>query len=552
LGEGINIASRLQSMTKPGHITISREVYSQVSGRIAMRVESLGQVQLKNITREVHAFEIIPGGEDNNSVSARKSVAEAAPPAPETRPTNPASLPGPPGLGPPGPPPVGMGPGFGGYRAFSEFKDEWKSLKDIIKQHVKTASETGNWQGMRHQLRHEIQSSRRQARHEERAHRHQDFDAMQMVGEMMHDPLDDLKNADGTPASAFAIYKAKHLRDAERGKGGLAGHLIPYVAVNAGLIFINLTVGGAYPWFLFPLFGWGIGVVSHITAYKTKRKSAREVEQLDGLSDEDFRTVRQFHMSRAGFYGHAASNTAVAAMLVMIGTITGAFAAGAFAWPLIPIAAMAVGVFSHLPTFLIKRERFKGLWRRIKSGQPSKPSPGKAVPISDPHVQKAHSLRDSIVAQAQGMKGGNPFGDDMTVTLDNYVLQIGELSAIERELGQVVSSFNTLDLEAEEAGIRAKIEKTRSETLKKEYEKSLSEVEKQRQSFGDLAEQQEILNLRIKSAIGNLQQMQIDLARIKGLSDGQKEGYFLSIKDRSEELSRYIEDYREGLKEVPN
>jgi len=67
-----------------------------------------------------------------------------------------------------------------------------------------------------------------------------------------------------------------------------------------------------------------------------------------------------------------------------------------------------------------------------------------------------------------------------------------------------------------------------------------------------LAEQQEILNLRIKSALGNLQQMQIDLARIKGLSDGHQGKSFPSLKDRSEELSRYLEDYREGLKEIPD
>ena len=78
LGEGINIASRLQSATKPGHITISREVYSQVSGKIPMKVESMGQVHLKNITREVHAYEIIPGGEDNNSSAYRKAHRAAA------------------------------------------------------------------------------------------------------------------------------------------------------------------------------------------------------------------------------------------------------------------------------------------------------------------------------------------------------------------------------------------------------------------------------------------------------------------------------------------
>ncbi len=558
LGEGINIASRLQALTKPGHITISREVYSQVSGRIAMRVESLGQVHLKNITREVHAYEIIPGGEDNNSVAARKAL------APET--VEPEPVPAPPPRGtvvppaplvrpetPPGPPRAGSQP-RGDFRSFSDMRDEWKSLKDIIKDHVKKAAETGDWHAMKHQLRHEIHNSRRQERHgRHRAHAlAHGFDPAAMVDQFLHDPLDDLKNPDGTPASAFEIYKQKCLRGTQHGKGGLAGHLIPFVAVNTFLAFLNFAVSPVFPWFIFPLFGWGIGVVSHITAYKTRKKSAYEVEQIDGLSDEDLKTLKQFHMSRAGFYGHAASNAAVAVLLLAIGWVTHAFAPGAFPWPWIPIGGMAVGVFSHLPSFLNKREGFRALWRRLKKGEPSRNKPAAAAIPSDPVVAKAQGLRDSIVAQAQGMKGGHPFGDDMTLTLDNYVRQIGELSAIERELGQVVSSFSTLDLEAEEASIRAKIEKTRSDTLKTEYEKSLAEIEKQRKSFGDLAEQQEILVLRIKSAVGNLQQMQIDLARIKGLSDGQKEGSFLSIKDRSEELSRYIEDYREGLKEVPS
>lgn len=557
LGEGINIASRLQGLTKPGHITISREVYSQVSGRIAMRVESLGQVHLKNITREVHAYEIIPGGEDNNSVAARKAL------APEVR----ESVPEPPVQQIPQPrivPPARAdavqpgfstgGPGYGGPggpRSFSDMRDEWKSLKDIIKDHVKTAAETGQWHAMKHQLRHEIHNSRRQERHRAHAMAH-GFDPVGMVDQFLHDPLDELKNPDGTPASAFEIYKQKCLRGAQHGKGGLAGHLIPYVAVNGFLAFLNAIVSPQFPWFVFPLFGWGVGVVSHVTAYKTRKKAANEVEQIEGLSDEDLKTLKQFHLSRAGFYGHAASNAAVAALLLVVGWVTHAFAPGAFQWPWIPIAGMAVGVFSHLPSFVTKREGFRALWRRLKRGEPSKNKTAATAVPTDPVVGKAQGLRDSIVAQAQGMKGGHPFGDDMSVTLDNYVRQIGELSAIERELGQVVSSFSTLDLEAEEASIRAKIEKTRSDTLKTEYEKSLTEIEKQRKSFGDLAEQQEILVLRIKSAVGNLRQMQIDLARIKGLSDGQKEGSFLSIKDRSEELSRYIDDYREGLKEVPS
>jgi fatty acid desaturase len=40
------------------------------------------------------------------------------------------------------------------------------------------------------------------------------------------------------------------------------GHLMTYLAVIALLAFINLVTGGG-PWFLWPAFGWGIGLFSH-------------------------------------------------------------------------------------------------------------------------------------------------------------------------------------------------------------------------------------------------------------------------------------------------
>jgi hypothetical protein len=40
-------------------------------------------------------------------------------------------------------------------------------------------------------------------------------------------------------------------------------HLAVYVAVNLMLIGIWALAGGGFPWFLFPLMGWGIGLVAH-------------------------------------------------------------------------------------------------------------------------------------------------------------------------------------------------------------------------------------------------------------------------------------------------
>lgn len=40
------------------------------------------------------------------------------------------------------------------------------------------------------------------------------------------------------------------------------GHLVVYIIVNVGLIIINL-VTSSYPWFIWPLLGWGIGLTMH-------------------------------------------------------------------------------------------------------------------------------------------------------------------------------------------------------------------------------------------------------------------------------------------------
>lgn len=58
LGEGINIASRLQSLARPGCICFSQDVYNQVLNKIDFRADRLGKVSLKNISKEIHAYEI--------------------------------------------------------------------------------------------------------------------------------------------------------------------------------------------------------------------------------------------------------------------------------------------------------------------------------------------------------------------------------------------------------------------------------------------------------------------------------------------------------------
>jgi len=58
------------------------------------------------------------------------------------------------------------------------------------------------------------------------------------------------------------IYELAKKRVEE--KRGFFSHLAAYVVVNIGLFLIwYFTPHGGVPWFLFPLGGWGIGLVFH-------------------------------------------------------------------------------------------------------------------------------------------------------------------------------------------------------------------------------------------------------------------------------------------------
>src|SRR3954449_5871702 len=56
MGDGVNIAARLESVAQPGAICLSEDAYRQVSGRLDMAVADLGPTQLKNIERPIRVY----------------------------------------------------------------------------------------------------------------------------------------------------------------------------------------------------------------------------------------------------------------------------------------------------------------------------------------------------------------------------------------------------------------------------------------------------------------------------------------------------------------
>ena len=61
MGDGVNIAARLEGIANPGTICISEDACRQVSGRLDMEITDLGFTQLKNIERPIHAYSLQVG-----------------------------------------------------------------------------------------------------------------------------------------------------------------------------------------------------------------------------------------------------------------------------------------------------------------------------------------------------------------------------------------------------------------------------------------------------------------------------------------------------------
>ncbi len=61
MGDGVNIAARLEGICEPGAICLSEDAYRQVKGRLDLAVHDLGPAQLKNIAEPIRVYSLEVG-----------------------------------------------------------------------------------------------------------------------------------------------------------------------------------------------------------------------------------------------------------------------------------------------------------------------------------------------------------------------------------------------------------------------------------------------------------------------------------------------------------
>jgi hypothetical protein len=76
LGDGVNVAARLEGIAEPGKIYIASSVYDQIAGKLDLGFVDLGEQTLKNIDRPIRAYRV---DRDSRRVTVAKRKSGAKP-----------------------------------------------------------------------------------------------------------------------------------------------------------------------------------------------------------------------------------------------------------------------------------------------------------------------------------------------------------------------------------------------------------------------------------------------------------------------------------------
>jgi TolB-like protein/class 3 adenylate cyclase len=80
LGDGVNVAARLEGIAEPGGICISSSAYDQVRGKVVATFADLGERNLKNIDRPVRVYTVVQDGTGRRAETARAAASPASVP----------------------------------------------------------------------------------------------------------------------------------------------------------------------------------------------------------------------------------------------------------------------------------------------------------------------------------------------------------------------------------------------------------------------------------------------------------------------------------------
>lgn len=340
---------------------------------------------------------------------------------------------------------------------------------------------------------------------------------------------------------------------ADSASAALTVHGVTYGAVNAGLLLINLLTSPGFLWFLFPVAGWGIGLLHHFTEARTRARDARDAAALPPLTKRALGRVRRLFKVRRRLRHHLSTAAGLSAFLIGLNS----FLPADGPWAIFPIVALGIPLAIH---HAVARSRRKRLLRELsEEGMDLEAAADlAALAVDDPEalladaplLAEASELREAILADLHdGGADADRWRTELQPELDTYTRHIGELLQARHELERAGARVSAAEITEELAALNGKLDQTASAELRREYQTAVQQYEGQLKSLQDLQERVEMIDLRAKSAVLALRQLSLDIPRLRTAPAGEPAA-LVSLRGKSQELTRYLDDLRAGHRDL--
>lgn len=282
-------------------------------------------------------------------------------------------------------------------------------------------------------------------------------------------------------------------------KADFRGHLTAYLMVHALLVFISLVSGSFWSlWFMYPAFGWGIGLASHYVSNKHKEK---EIDILYGNQgvDTSKKTSEVFGPNRKQQrqIGQASSSNG-----------------------------------------LDNIENYEGV-------------------LDEPYasyVKEAHELSSSLLNQINDSKNVDEnIIKEIRTSISHYTEKINFLAKKGYFLGKAIQYFEENDPEESKEYMQKELEtKNLDISSKTEYENAMRMLDKQIESLIKLRTVADNIEAKMKTALITLRTLQLNFIRLQYVTEESASTAISSLNKKTEEIDEYIDLLSDSLKDIDN
>jgi class 3 adenylate cyclase len=135
-------------------------------------------------------------------------------------------------------------------------------------------------------------------------------------------------------------------------------------------------------------------------------------------------------------------------------------------------------------------------------------------------------------------------GNDILSLLDEYVGHMEPLAERSGEINRLLKTMPIEALEKDREKLLDILKKGVDENVKKDYEHSIRQIEKQRVYYEKLQNQRELIQRKLKSALSSLKQLHANIERMKGVTASQEDYSLDSLMEKSRELSAFLDNLK--------